>query len=365
MAWVGLVDSEHADFSAFGIGSDRRIEPVTGLGEDDELACGSIVIETRLSAERRPQPLLMFRRPGDWGLNLSLQAIPGGGVTLVVAQGADVRHFTVNQSETGRTDVLRITYAWDSPAGRGFMAVERTDHGHVSMSPLHAPRPVKLRDLREMFGGASGDLYLSPDLVYAALCTHVETIGPAPTLALGTPVLTPDGYRRAGDLQRGDVVVTASGGTAPVLYRVDRTVPARGSFSPIRVRAPYFGLLGDITVAPAQRLLISGSEVEYLFGHEAVYVPACHLAGASAAVHVDIGRTMRLTQVLLPNHEAIVAAGTAAESLYIGRLRRKKTLLPASLLAGVDRSTLPDHGRPDYPVLRAFDALILAEHRAA
>ncbi|MDA0962693.1 MAG: Hint domain-containing protein, partial [Proteobacteria bacterium] len=108
-----------------------------------------------------------------------------------------------------------------------------------------------------------------------------------------------------------------------------------------------------------------GNEVEYLFGHEGVLVPARHLSGASAAARLHIEGTIRYAQVLLPRHDSILAAGTLAESLHIGRLRRKPRILGASLLAQLDASALPDHGLTQYPVLRAYDAQVLADYRAA
>lgn len=40
-------------------------------------------------------------------------------------------------------------------------------------------------------------------------------------------------------------------------------------------------------------------------------------------------------------------------------------MLNASLLAGGDRNSLPEHGKLIHPVLRLFDAQILAGQRAA
>jgi len=221
-----------------------------------------------------------------------------------------------------------------------------------------------MRDLRALCLGGEQRL-ISDDVSFFAVATHIERVGPSPTLTPETPVATPLGYRPVGQLRRGDTVLTAKGETVPVLHRIDREVPARGTQRPIRLRAPYFGLKQDIEVAPDQRLVIRGSEVEYLFGHEAVLVPARHLAGASAAMPTFRAGTVRYCQVLLPDHEVLDAAGTAAESLYIGRIRRKRRLLAASLLADLDQAYLPDQGVSAYPVLRAYDAQVLADYRAA
>ena len=57
----------------------------------------------------------------------------------------------------------------------------------------------------------------------------------------------------------------------------------RPIFHPIRLRAGYFGLTRDIAVSPNQKLVLRGSDVEYMFGREAVLVPARHLLNNIAA----------------------------------------------------------------------------------
>ena len=95
-------------------------------------------------------------------------------------------------------------------------------------------------------------------------------------------------------------------------------------------------------------------------------MPARHLMGTSVATPGQaMGFTTRYTQLVLPDHAPLLAAGAVLESLYLGSLRRDALRLQASQLAAVDRMTLPEHGPPRYPVLRAFDAAVLAERRVA
>jgi hypothetical protein len=364
MSWFAIADRAGAMFDPHGLGVQRQSAPVLDASDDSLLVRGSLVIETRLSPGQRPQPLLLFEQEGRWALKISLQAIPGGGIIMILSQGEDIQHCAVNQSDAGRTDVLRITYTWDSLARRGFVAVERTERDQLVMVPLKDPKPLRVRDLKALFS-ENGKLYLDEDLIYLAASTEIEPVGPMPTMSVDTPIATPDGYRRIGELKRGDTVFSNEGLVVPVLHQISRTVPARGSFVPVRVRAPYFGLQRDVLVAPSQRLVITGSEVEYLFGQEAVLVPVCHLSGGSSAIPVSGHATITYSQLLLPGHEALVASGAEVESLNIGRLRRKPKRLAASMFSDFDRSSLPDHGQSLYPVLRAFDSIVLAEHRAA
>lgn len=325
---------------------------------------GSLVIETRLPVTRRPRHLVYYNRSEDRPLHLSLQAVPGGGLTLVLDQGGEVMHRTISHSETGRADVIRITYSWDTHRGWGQLALERTDSDQVVLVAVPAPRSLRFCDALALVRPGT-DRYVAPDVLYVALSDASEPVGPMPSLMPDTLIATPTGYREISKIRRGDVVLTPNREIVPVLHVLSRQVPARGSFRPFRMRAPYFGLQQDITIAPSQRLVLSGSEVEYLFGRESVLVPARNLAGSNGATPALSGPVVTYWQLLLPRHEALIAAGTVTESLFIGRLRRKNTHLGASILAGLDRATLPEHGRSIYPVLQAFEAIILAEQRAA
>ncbi len=151
----------------------------------------------------------------------------------------------------------------------------------------------------------------------------------------------------------------------PILRAVRQTVPTRGTHRPVRLRAPYFGLTRDIAVAPHQRLVISGSDVEYMFGTEAALMPARHLVNGASA-HQGVGPDLVTYHgLLLPDHQAVLTAGCPVESLFIGRLRRDRQALAASVLGRKDAARLPDHSRPVWPALKPFEARTLAIQRAA
>lgn len=328
------------------------------------LARGSLMIETRLSPEGRPQTLLSYKRSHPWEGGISLQAIPGGGIVLVMSQGGEIFHTVLSHGRDARTDVLRLTFSWDSPARWGRLAVERPESDQVEMLVTPPPPPLMLEDLYTMTLRPQL-CEMDRDVVFFAVSNRIEPIGPMPSLTSAVPIATPQGYRPLRDLRCGDTVLSRDNGTVPVLHVVERTVPALGSFQPVRLRAPYFGLRRDIVVAPHQRLVIGGSEVEYIFGREAVLIPAINLVNGFAAVYEEGHRLVRYCHLLLPGHEALIAADAAVESLYAGRLRRNKDRLSASLLATCPPGLLPEHHRAGYQVLRPFEAITLAEARAA
>lgn len=364
MTWLSVADHNDRRFSLLGLGAEKKEAPVCGTQPDDLLTTGSIVFETRQSPDGRPQLLLGYKSTYPWHRSLTFQAIPGGGIAMVQVQGNDITHAAIQHEDSGRSDVLRITYSWDSAAKWGRLAMEHPESNRVVTVPVANPKPISLQDLRDLMLGR-GDQTFSQDIIFVGLSDRIEPLGPMPTLLPSTPLATPWGYKPTSQLKRGDTVMTQNSGVVPVLQRVSRTVPARGSYAPVRLRAPYFGLQQDIIVAPDQRLVIDGPEVEYLFSKEAVLIPARHLVNGFAALQETSGTTITYSQLLLPAHETMLAAGTPVESLYIGRLRRQPLQLASSVLAGFDRNLLPEHGQPAHSVLKWFEAITLASRRAA
>ncbi len=361
MTWIGVTDRNAAWFSPEG-GASRAAEASWPPGT--MMPRGTLVVETRLPSSERPRTLLSFERSHPWPGAFSLQALPGGNIVLVEAQGADTRTAVLPCPYDDRTDIARLSFAWDAPRRMGRLSIERLGPGGAHTVALPDTRPMLLDDLR--------DLMLKPqrremgrDVILAAVSDQVEPVGPMPGLTPHTPIATHLGERPVHALRRGDLVVTDRGDLVPVLQVIRRTVPAMGSFRPIRLRAGYFGLTRDIVVAPHQNLVMRGSDVEYMFGREAVLVPARHLVNNVSALPAEGPDLVTLFQVLLPGHEVLMASGCGLASLFIGRLRRKPEDLAATLLAPFDRSRLPEHARPAWPELRPFEAITLATNRAA
>lgn len=369
MSWIGLLDSHRALFCADGL-AQLCAQSETGLPrtlvseQQQPMARGSMVLEMRASPYDRPQTLLAFRATEGHRPRLSLQAVPGGGVVLVMNREGHTCHGAVNLDTVGRADVLRVTYSWDLLAGAGRLSVEQPGTFRVAHRSIKAPIALSHEEIMACIK-LSQTRELANDVTFVAFSNCIEPIGPMPSLCPQTPVMTDQGYRPVASLKRGDVVETSAGDLVPVLSNIMRTVPAAGHFTPIRLRAPFFGLAQDIVTSPTQRLVIGGSRVEYMFGSEYVLVPAGHLLHGNAATSAETLPLVTYCQLLLPDHAAVLVAGTYLESFDIGRLRRKRDILNASMLSTYPRAQLPEHSRTAYPVLREFDALTLAAQRAA
>lgn len=363
MGWIGIADQAGGRFDISGLGTSA--EPGRPPRNTNSLLPrGTLLLETSLSPDQTPQTLFEFGhnfpRPGRFRLHM----LPGGGVELIQEQGHDVRKVALPHDPDSRTNLLRLTYSWDTPRKCGQLTLEYPEIDVALSIRLDLPHPFPLRELRAIVVNPHRRA-LHPEIDFFAISSRVEPVGPMPGLTGSVQIATPHGPVFADRIRRGDLVTTASGEQTPVLQTVQRTVPARGSFRPVLIRAPYFGLQRDVVVAPQQRLMITGSEVEYMFGKEAVLVPARHLVNGFSTRYAACPDLITYHHVLLPGHDAIMASDCPIESLFIGRLRRKPEQLAASVLAGTDRSRLPEHAQHVCPVLKPFEAVTLAMHRAA
>lgn len=363
MTWIAVATRDKQSFSAAGLSCAAGQSKRAQLSPESLMTRGSLLLETRVSPTERPQLILGLQR--GQGLRFAINALPGGGISVVHSRGDAMMHGVLNHDSAAlRTDVLRITYSWDISCKMARLVVERPDVARSFQVLLSDPPPFHLSDIEALtLNPAAG--HVSPDVLFFAVSDRIEPIGPMPGMTNTTPVATPRGLVPIGSLKRGDLVETLNGDIVPVLQVLRRTVPASGQFEPVRLRHPYFGLTGDIVVAPGQRLVIGGSRVEYLFDAEQVLVPAQHLINGSAAIRERHHLLATYTQILLPDHEAVQAAGTYVETLNIGRIRRSPDILRSSLLGQFPRHSLPEHSAPAYPILSSFEALILAEQRAA
>jgi hypothetical protein len=367
MGWIALSDQTRQVFDLAGIGATAAdgLRPVRhDLSPNSLLVRGSLMFEMRLPGDGRPRRLLGYHRDHPWISSLSVQELPTGGIALVITQGRDVFHTVLEHDAVTQAEELRVTYSWDAPARWGRLAIERIRSGRVFLKELHDPKPLLLNDLQVMTLDPL-QRQMDRSVLFFAVSDAVEPIGPMPSLTAQVPVLTDRGYRAAARIRRGDLLRTGSGELVPVLHVISREVPSLGSFAPVLLRAPYFGLQRDLVVGAEQYLRTAGSAVEYLFGRSHVRIPATHLVNGVSAIRPRVGDTLRYYQFVTPGNEPCIAAGALLETQFLGRKRRDAALMRASLLSEVERARLPEHLAPSCPLLDQFEAITLAELRAA
>lgn len=365
MGWVAV--------SAPAAGKQAEVGPEAGrgvllrsAGPAELMGQGSLLLEAVLGATRVLAPLvdIAFRHPVPG--RLCLTRVPGGALQLVMERGQKRRECSIALDGEAGPERLRIMLSWDCSAGIARLVVERPESDRAPLAAgLRDPMPLPFDALT----GAAlhpGLGVLDEGVDFLAVSDSIEPIGPMPGLVGGSWIDTPGGgRRRVEELRRGDLVEVRGEGPVPVLAAVRRAVPARGLFRPVQLFAPAHGLVRDVVVAAGQRLLTEGQEIADLFQAESVLVAAGHLMTERSAAWAESGPLVTLHQVLLPDRQLLGVSGAEMESLHVGRLRRSAALVEASLLAGYQRSRLPQQTSHARPVLRDFEARMLLKHRAA
>ncbi|WP_085794225.1 Hint domain-containing protein [Falsiruegeria litorea] len=135
----------------------------------------------------------------------------------------------------------------------------------------------------------------------------------------GTMIDTASGERPVEMIKPGDLVMTRDDGLQPVRWIGSKTVRGHGRLAPVRIAAGAYGTNRDILVSPQHRILVSGWEVELLFGEPEVLVPAKSLIDGQSVSWApqDI---VRFVHILFDAHQIVSTGGLASESFYPGQL---------------------------------------------
>ncbi|MCA0043583.1 Hint domain-containing protein [Celeribacter litoreus] len=163
-----------------------------------------------------------------------------------------------------------------------------------------------------------------------AVAIDNATTTPTPTaicLLKGTLIRTPFGDRPIEVLKEGDLVLTASGAQKPIRYvtyqRFRTTASAdRLGARPRCIPADFFGEgqpTRDLYLSINHRVALSGAEVELLFGTEQAFAPAKFLSEIEASEQ-ETGKWIHWYNLLLDEHEIIIANGQPVESLFLGEV---------------------------------------------
>ncbi len=138
--------------------------------------------------------------------------------------------------------------------------------------------------------------------------TPVYTV--APCFATGTRIQTPGGEIAVEALREGQHVVTASGGSAPVVWLGRRVVdcarhPRPPEVWPVRIAAGAFG-----PAQPVRDLMLSPDHAVFADG---ALIPARHLVNGSSVTQQEVDE-VTYWHVELPAHGVLLAEGLTCES---------------------------------------------------
>lgn len=266
--WIALSDKGILDDS-----------PLTAL-----MHKGQFVVELTMPL-LQPALLLDHQALDGWPRTFALLYEPNVGFIIAHRQGARLaRHVLPGPLPQGLGHG-RLTFDFDAPARRWSLRFEYLigETPAVICSRGIDPLPLQIADLAALCAMPRPG---GPVLWFGA-STSGTLPGSAPWIGLRTEVETSLGRVAAGNLKRGDVVMTLDQGPRMVLSAQPMSLPARGSFAPVLLRAPYFGQHQDILVSADQLVALGGLETEYLFDAEAVLMPASALVDGRTALSDD------------------------------------------------------------------------------
>lgn len=345
--------------------SSRTVVPLSDKWQGREsrvLPVGSLLIETDFGRGlARDETMFVLHDAQDAKSHLSLHVGSDGLVALVRRLGDQTQQITLESGIHEPDGTVRFTYSWDVPNRRGVLSMEVLSNGVLLQKPFDLPLPLLKSDVQAISDRDSRPdiVRTGPNLTCISISDRMEPVGITPSLTAGTLILTTNGHVPVEHLRPGDQVMDHDGNPHRLRVLASRKLPARGHFRPIRLFAPYLGLKRDVVVAPEQRVLITGVDVEYLFSHDAVLVEARALVGTRFAENEPSGPMVTYYQLVFDNHIVLSACGAGLESLFIGNVREQPALLATTLLQDVPRDLLPVHKFLAYPSLRDYEALTL------
>ena len=280
----------------------------------DLLVAGTMVIELALpAAPDRPLDILNFAETRGWARGLRLRLYPDGSLRLGQRQGPAQAGVALRIDVPRGMHGLRITYAWNAPARRSRLSAEILHGGVRVVAQGTNPLPVPAEDARMLFA-AEGRRARHAAVVWMGLSSDEIDPRLGAAVASATPIRTPAGQVRADRLRAGDLVTTRDNGPRPLRVAARVVLPAQGSFTPIRLRSPYFPNTQDVIVSPGTRLLLSGAEVEYLLGEDEVLVAARQMVNNRSVLYETRRLFVEYTLLLFDRTEVILAADCPVES---------------------------------------------------
>ncbi|MDE3027440.1 MAG: Hint domain-containing protein [Paracoccaceae bacterium] len=280
---------------------------------------GSLLVEVVLDPDiSGAVTLLQYRENKDWSRTLCLTLDPTEGLRLVQRQGAREICVTLACAIGPEVNALRILYAWNAPDRCCRLSLECVETGTLVHANGRDPLPMPMSDVTALFAPGP-HLHKDASVLWYGVTTGVVPLGLDASLSASTILQGPSGPVRADRIEPGDLVMTVDHGAQPVRWCRRFNLPAMGSFAPVRLRAPYYATPRDLIVSQRARIVLSGAEVEYLFGEDEVLVQARHLVNNRTALFETRRTVVDHVSLMFDRHELLDVGGCRVESLYRGR----------------------------------------------
>ncbi len=263
--WIALSDRMEAD-----PGAPRSLDH------------GLFVLEFALPI-LQPTVLLQIQLETGAPRTFSVFFDPDGGISLLHRHAAQILRHRLPGPIAQRQGTARLSFTFDVGAQTWDLEFQILGEGIRQTARGSSVLPLSLDDLQTLCTGGEGSKR-HPSALWFGFTQNSTLPSRAPWIGINTPIDTRRGPVRAGLLRPGDLIATLDDGFQPLQRLTRRAFPSRGSFAPVVLRSPFFGLTTDILVSSDQLVLISGASVEYLFGVEEALISAASLCDGKVAV---------------------------------------------------------------------------------
>lgn len=312
-------------------------------------ARGTILLEMPVQGAGRSPTLLRAVAGGD-----RIDLVAGAQrLSLSIRIHGDRFGVAIPFDIDGVRDGFSCAITWDASAARGVLAAWSANTSFsASDFVMPAGLPVRLcRSAVEAAPLADGDS--------CAFASEPVMLGYLPGFSRDAVITTPGGPRRLRDMRSGDMVSTACGSTARVVWAGSMVVPGVGLGRPWHLRAPYFGLDQDLHIAERQDLRLSGDDVTYVFGTDEVRAPIPAFSGRMSVRRGDAVPEMVYAGVILDWPAGIMLNGVAVATPDIAALKRSHRP-DLSILSACDFGPPADRAASTSPRISAqeLDALL-------
>ena len=298
--WIALSDRAEFDPSSHGT-LDR----------------GLFVLEFALPI-LQPTVLLQVHADDKAPRAFSIFFDPETGISLLHRQDSQVRRHLLPGPIAQRQGTARLSFLFDAVAQTWEASYQILGEGISQDAGGNAVLPVTCADIQQLCIAGPGTQRHNAALWFG-LTQEPSLPFCAAWIGLNTPIDTRRGPVRAGLLRPGDLIATLEDGFQPLLRLARHSFPGRGSFAPVVLRSPFFGLTSDILVSSDQLVLISGASVEYLFGVEEALIAAASLCDNKVAVRDERRAITDAVALDMGRPFAIIADGCCLMSAYTNK----------------------------------------------
>ncbi len=360
MNWIGLRDVQGGQLNPYGLDKPAPEKKVSG---DLVMATGSLMMECALMPNLGQQTLLRYvtQSPRSAGLCLTLD--PDGTFTLSQWLGNRKRDFRLRTGLEASAEAITVIFTWDAKAQQAVLSVEDADNAVHAFARYPQPLPLTMRDAARLMGDRARTS-VTPGARFLAISDDIMPIGPLPSLDPLTPIATPGGMQSVSALQAGNLVTLEDGSTAQVRWSGGIMLPARGRFTPLTLRAPFYGATRDLKCAADQRLQIRSSEVEYLFATDAVAVRIGDLT-EGVSISKSQAPLVGYWQILLDHPVPLRVGGLDLEALDPSPMIENLVLRRHGVFRDMPPEMMPLAGKAPAQMLRPFETRTLCHLRAA